>query len=332
MIIGLFDCADRFIDDKKTSYGGSQTWLLEISKEFSNMNHEVFVFCNTQFHKTNNITFIPKNKFEEVCKNIEYDRFIYSRGLYKLNQVKSKHKSMILHDMDVLKTDSKDFTNLDNIWFLSKYAQDHFTSIYGTKYINKYKLTFNAIDQKLYNPETKKENMMVWSSCLERGFYFFITKVYPSIKKEIPDFHINICQYNTVQIKEIPGVKYLGNLDKIKLSALQNKAKLWCYPNLGYRGFGSTKIPFNETFCITAIENACAGANIVCGANGGLLTTLPEEFLLGKEFFKNNRITDEEKYALLLANKCIEILKDKIEIKCDVSKYTWENAAKSLLG
>lgn len=332
MIVGIYDWADRFIDENTSNNGGSQTWVIEISKALSNMGIETHVFCNCKFHKNKNITFIPKTKYEEVVRIVEYDKFIFARGFKKIDLIHSKEIDVLLHDECLFEYSKHDFDKVKNIFLLSEHSMEKFTALYGPNYKDKYKLTFNGIDQSIFK-NYKKENMMIWSSCQERGYEFFIKKVYPLIKKEVPDFKVNVCQYNNDRPIFIPaGVSNLGRLDKNTLADYQSKAKLWCYPNLGYHDSGRFRgMEFNETFCITAVENAFAGANIVCGCNGGLTTTLEKEKLIGKEFFKNKKCINENEYAKLLADTCIKILKNEIEIKCDVSKYTWENAAKSLL-
>lgn len=332
MIIGIYDWANRFIDENSSDNGGSETWLIEISKAFSKMGIETHVFCNCIFHKNENITFIPKNKFEQVVKCCYYDKFIYSRGFYKIDLINSAEIDLFLHDECCFDGSKHEFERIKYIFLLSQHSIDKFNEQYGSSYSSKYKLSFNGINQSLYNSSIEKKNMMVWSSCVERGYNFFIKSVYPLIKQSVPDFEVKVCQYNQKHIPTPNGIKYIGKLNKKQLAELQCQCKLWCYPNIGYHDFGPTSgMPFNETFCITAVENACAGANIVCGYNGGLTTTLPEEILIGKEYFKNKKLVNNVEYAKLLADTCIKVLRNEMEIKCDVSKYTWENAARSLL-
>lgn len=327
MIIGIFDWANRFIDETNTVNGGSETWLIEITKELGLLGHKVHLFCNCKFHNNGNVTFIPKSKFKEITSIVEYDKFIYSRGFNNINAVNAKEIDLMLHDEVCFDVSVEALNKVKYIFLLSKHSMEKFSALYGKNYENKYKLTFNGIDQSLYK-ECKKENMMVWSSRPERGYSFFANKVFPLIKAAIPDFIVNVCSYDTANIPVKSGIVFKGLLNKKQLADLQERAKIWCYPNLGYMSNG---IEFNETFCITAVENAFANNNIVCGCNGGLTTTLPEEILVGKEFFKNKRCINENEYAKYLADLCIKVLKNEIELKCDVSKYTWKNAALSLL-
>lgn len=333
MNIGIFDRFDTFIDESRNDYGGSQTWMLEVSKAFSNMGYTVHMFCNTRMHKYKNIVFIPKDKFEEVIQYATYDKFIFCRGCYKIDKIQSPDVSLMMHDETMFNLDNSNIDKLSHIYFLSQYAMDVFTKTYGNNFISKYKLTCNGIDYSLYETKCQKENMMVWSSCVERGYSFFIHKVLPLILDEVSDFKVNVCQYKDKSIELGRNTTYIGKCNKKELANLQLKAKIWCYPNLGYltQPFQYGK-SFNETFCITALENAAAGAHIVCGANGGLLTTISNDKLVCREFFEHNKVINEDEYAKQLAHFAILCLQDKLDLRYDDHhKYTWDNAAKSLL-
>ena len=215
---------------------------------------------------------------------------------------------------------------IDKIFVLSNYHKEYFCKKYGEEYRNKIKISMNGIHNELYKKNNNKENSMIWSSCYERGLEFFINYVLPKIKKEIPDFKLKVCSYNIP--KHFSNVITLGQLNKEQLAKEQCSAKIWCYPNLGYSSFG---IDFRETFCITAVENAAAGNCILTTNLGGLGTTCNGINFLKNDFYNNEKILDLENYGNYLADMCIKALKNEFFTTFNFEKYTWENAAKSLL-
>ena len=328
MIIGLYDASNfnvRF-DENSTFLGGSETWLLEIAKAFSELDHEVFLFCNPdKFHTYKNIHFIPKSKFIELSKVVEFDKFIYSRGIENYEHVHSRDISLIIHDIFLQKNNYLNkLKELSNIYVLSDWHKSIIQSRYGK--LDNIKVTFNGVDLSLFR-QTEKTNSMVWSSCFERGLNYFINYVYGNIKKEVPNFELKVCSYNKYNFRH-KDIKYLGQLSKVDLAKEQCKAKIWCYPNLG---FADNEPNFKETFCITAVENAAAGNCIITSALGGLGTTCKGIDFIPNEFYVNEKIHNLESYGQYLADLCIKALRDEFFTSFDYKKFTWINAAKDLI-
>lgn len=330
MVIGIYDACGFNVkfDEHSTFLGGSETWLLEISKAISDMGHMVFLFCNAKFHTYKNIVFVPKSKLRDVSSKVNYDIFVYSRGIEHFDWIKAKRVGVFLHDMTL--TDYGENHALDkmsSIFVLSEWSKQFFQETYGHAYDDKIKISFNGVHQELYTERPQKTKSMVWSSCFERGLKFFITFVVPKIKSAVPDFELKICSYNNYAAK-YDGVTFLGRLSKEQLANEQLKASIWCYPNLGVCEWGS---PFKETFCISAVENALAGNCILTTALGGLGTTAHGIEFLTSEFYRNDRIDNYEDYGKYLAQKCVDALTGKFFTTFDATKYTWKNAATSIL-
>jgi len=341
MIIGLFDGGKYNVkfDEHAECMGGSETWLCEIAKSFVHLGFEVHLYVNTPKYHTwyKNIKLFPKNKIIETAKFIKYDYFIWSRGIKYFDLIDSKIKSVILHDEFLTDFgENNKISELNNIFVLSEYSKQLFIKQYGN-YENKIKITFNGVHNEFYKNKFNKTNSMVWSSCWHRGLIFFATKVLPIIIKKYPDFTLKICSYchNNKFDKFLTDkhIKDLGKLGKQELAKEQLAAKIWCYPNLGYTDFGDGKHnSFYETFCITAVENGLANNIMLITDKGGFATTCKDIKFLSNEYYdKNNKIINEDEYAKYIAKMCIEALDGKYDNKFNAEKYTWINAAKTLI-
>ncbi len=336
MKIGIFDgCVlDISVDENTKFLGGSETWLNKISEAFSDLGHEVFLFVNTPVeHDFKNVHYLKKESFDKVCATTEFDYFYYSRGIKGMNKVKCKNISLMMHDMGLFHYpgEAVNFGKLKHIFVLSNWHKTFMEMQYNIpKASNFVKVTLNGIDMDLYKDVdmTKKTNSMVWSSCFERGLDFFIKLVYPRIKAEVPDFELKICSYNKYDI-DAPGIINLGRLTKPELAEVQKTAKIWCYPNLGISAYG---LAFKETFCISAVENAAAGNCILTTSLGGMGTTCKGVNFLSSEFYDDSEMIDDMySYAYYLAYMCVKALKEDYFTSFNYRKYTWENAAKSLM-
>lgn len=336
MIIGIYDgaCVNVQFDETTPFLGGSETWLVEISSAFSDLGHEVYLFVNTPTeHDYKNVHYIKKEHFEDVCSKVEFDNFIYSRGVIGKDKVKTKSISLMLHDMGIHFNRGEHFelSDFKHIYVLSDWHKMLIHTLYNIPVSDFIKKTINGVNLDLYKDvdKSKKENTMIWSSCFERGLEFFLQYVYPKIKALVPDFTLKICSYNTYRVNA-PGVVNLGRLTKSQLAEEQKKAKIWCYPNIGISSH--QHLPFKETFCITAVENAAAGNCILTTKLGGMGTTCKGVQFLSSDFYNDQELIDHpETYGNYLADECVKALKSEFFTTFDHTKFTWENAAKSLL-
>ena len=344
--VAIIDCIlDKQLDPNKNDHGGSETWILEIAKEFVNQNWHVVIFANVNgIQLTNGIEYYPYNLLPYRSKYQIFDIAIFSRGLICSDIITAKKNYIMFHDLwlprGISQTDAKNLQYIDNIYVLSDYSKQWIINNLPFIPTDRFRLTNNDVNYSLYNKKYQKTNSMVWSSAKERGLKFFTTYVLPLIIQQIPDFTLHICLYNNdgYNIPEAlkNNIKYHGKLSKTELAELQCKSKIWCYPNLGRLEFPYNHLKFAETFCITAIENMAADNIIIAGDLGGFQTTLKNYPLVGTDFYENEEITPEKhvEYGKYLADYCIKALKG--ELKIDYNKndyiYTWEKAVKSFIG
>lgn len=342
---------EPYWDENSDNMGGSETWTIRIAEEFQKKGFHVIVFGNPQvWHfSVGGVEYVPKQLLSLRCQYQHFDYFISSRTAVELNKDISCDNFYIMSHEAII-NGAKTYYDLKPNLFkkiacLSEWHKDCLLSQYGGLTSDRLFLTFNGVDTELYadSDNDNKKNLMVWSSCKERGLRYFVNAIFPCIKRMVPDFELAICAYNN-DIDETfsfyPGIKVYGKLSKKELAELQKQAKIWIYPNYGIDE--ETGFCCHETFCISAIENGFAKNAIICSNATGLDTTLNgySGFIgtdLDLSFDKTNRETRNElknriieqainvlyddNYRIKLANESYEICK----------KYTWENAANNLL-
>lgn len=334
--------------------GGSETWAVEIASAFQKKGFHVIVFGNPDFWKFDDegVEYVPYYLFKSRCQYQHFDYFISSRRTDEITPyLECPNIYLMSHEIGIFHKywgNFVDFRGLKmekvkKIAVLSEWHKNATKSLYPELLDEQLFLTFNGIKQEPYQniDHSKKRNMMVWSTCLNRGITFFGQRVLPKIIQAVPDFELNICSYN-VDIKgtlpEGDNVHFLGTLNKDQLADLQKQAKIWILPNYGLNDFGQ---PLHESFCLTAVENAMAENAIICLNKDGLTTTLEGySGILNADFFDetSQNISDEdyEKVANLIAEQAISILNNNNyrislskEAKEICKKYTWENSAKT---
>ena len=332
--------------------GGSETWAVEIARNMQLYGYHVIVFGEPNCWKfcSSGVEYVPYQMFEHRCSYQHFDYFISSRQIREIGHfLKCPNVYIMAHDISIHYANSAEDLKLDRvkkIGYLSDYHKWALQDWYKNKETGEILIpdeqmlkVSNGIDMNLYSNwrSYEKENMMVWSSRKERGLSYFLKNVFPLIKESVPDFKVKICQYQDgFDLGELgDGVEFIGRIGKDELSELQKRSKIWIYPNLGYYDDGITL--FQETFCITAIENGAAGNVILAGNNGGLKTTLKGyDLLVGDEYNVDGFIYGDNAihYARVLAGMAVSILtndnlrKEKAEECVKIcSKYTWWNAA-----
>lgn len=269
--------------------GGSETWMLQISNEFVKQGHHIDLFMNTNVSSRNvndNLVYLSEDQFGSYTKDKQYDfvilnRFFEKNGINYIQYIKSlgitKHIYIQIHDLSFVKDDSLFDIGED----MNKYGlNDDFVTLvtlndfHRTNLLKQYPslsndilMIPNGLDLSLFDDNCeKRDNRIIWSSCAERGLDILINDIYPLVKKEIPDFGIDIAGYQDpggLYAKEGYDIRYLGKLSKKQLYKQQSKHKVWFYPGT-----------FAETFCITLLENIMNGVQVVSPLTYGTYATL----------------------------------------------------------
>lgn len=351
-----------YIDDKDyltKGGGGTGRWFFELSRELMNMGYHVILFGRMndaggpsfgRHYGPYNIEIMSLEGFEYIREKQHFDHFISIGSMHIFEKPINCNSLYImchnnyteLEDGNDVHYDPYKFNKILKYGVLSEDSKRRIKPQIGYDTTDKdFFMTINGVDQTFYmDVDTyQKKNKMVWSSRPERGLKTFINYVYPLIKKEIPDFELDICSYANMDGDEYiidDSIHFLGRLSQEELSKIQKESKIWVYPNLGI----TDKLHFfHETFCITAVENALSKNAIICfGNKDGIQTVFDgyNGFLDASMFNEYGTLYPYmyEDVGKKLADMAIRVLKDDdyrqslIDQTYNMSKkYTWKNAA-----
>ena len=329
--------------------GGAEVWAIEIASRLEQRGYHTIVFadCDNHHFAEDGVEYVPYRDLEKICSSYKFDYFITSRRTDVLRlDIQCENIYLMLHDPFVLYLNSEEDLHIEKIkgiFYQSSFQKRLLQSKYRCMKDELFCKTFQAIDASLYNgvDVAKKKNKMLWSSHKIRGARILIEKILPIIRAEIPDFEIDVCGYAddmTDDYFNAEGVNVLGNITKEELIKRQMESKIWIYPNWGR--FEDRRIN-DETFCITAIENAMARNAIILANKTCFSTTLEGyEGFIGTDLF-NGEILDDlfiDEFAKRLAEQAISLLKDEEKRQYlannafDIcKKYSWDGAVESII-
>lgn len=335
--------------------GGSEVWAVELSSQFNKMGFHVIVFCYCEYwhFDSEGVEYVPFYLYPMRCQYQHFDYFISSRLVDPLiDDLCCDNIYIMCHEKGIFDRYWGNFASYEQlkidkikkIAVLSEWNKEETKKFYPQIPEDKYMITFNGVDDKFYKDIdfNAKKNMMLWSSCLNRGITFFGKYVLPKIKSRVPDFELYICSYNVDIHGEIPQadwIHFLGPLRREEMSKYQREAKLWILPNYGFNDYGQT---LQESCPLTAIENMLAENAVICINKGGTATVMSGYTgMLNGDYINDDIYPSEEtleRISTEIADMAVRIMQDdeyrkelvdeEIEIR---KKYTWENSAKTWL-
>lgn len=325
--------------------GGSEIWAIEVANEFRSRGYEVYMFGNPneEHDSKNGVHYLKCNELNKTCLKVKFDVIFLSRTVECINDIVGcDNIFLMLHDVVIIGSNGpSDFpiNKIRKVFYQSDFQKEAIQK----KYLipdEKFYRTFEAINQSKYDDlsDTVKENKMLYSSGFGRGLRWLIENVFERVKEEIPDFKIDVCgHFDGGIFKEFldkDGITVLGNISREELVKKQCESKVWIYPNHGYDSEYNRN---NETFCITAIENAYAKNACILGKWGCFASTLEgyNGFVgdgLYENIFEPMDYDNLDLFADALVSETVKCLKDeeyrksKVESSYEiVKKYTWKN-------
>ena len=318
-----------FTGDALENYGlgGSESALINLSREFVNLNYDVHVFCNTnEDHINNGVIFHPVDSYN--IKNLSCDVFISLRSAYAFAKEKIRSKLSIFWCQDDLQEGevehlcyNKDVTDkIDMIVSVSEYAKNNLLKETLVKNI---KVIRNGYNENFITKNDKVKGRFVYSSTPFRGLDVLL-EIWPEINNIIPNSELylftGMSLYNPGQND---ANNYLYNRAKRKKDVIISEPV--CQKNL--MNFLSTcdimlyPNHYVEASCMAVIEALASGVPVVTSNLGAL----PE--LINKD---NGILIDGHSrhydYQKEFIKGVIELYNKDNKFKIDTS-YSWKNRA-----
>ena len=329
-----------------TGIGGSEVWLIWISRKLSELGYRVTVFadCPQRESLDGEILWLHYNEYPKWVEQHWSDYAILSRTTDPLRSpLRAGRIYVISHDVWLLSPKDQLFLDKVNKYcVLSKWHWDFFRDYHKIPE-EKMCLTSNGIDPDRFDRITTERHpyRFHWSSSWDRGLDN-VLYLLPFIKNEVPELELHIfygChnwKQNCIQKNDTEGLKKIENLEEqMKQSGVFNhgrvdqntlakeikKASLLLYPSW-----------FSETWFISGIECQYAGVPVICNNYAGVITTLGNSAILlgpGDAWWPYSK---EGRESFL--RKSVEILTDNrlwkewsekgIE---NAKRHTWDQAA-----
>lgn len=302
------------------SLGGSESAGYYVAREMGKRGHEVIVFSNIEKPmKADNVTYMPigrpteKHPFGEVFGDyaacVPHDVLIAQRipGFFT-KRYNSKINLWWTHDL-ALKRSQQQFDSqlpfVDQVLVVSEYHKEQTHSVYGHKkdFIS---ILPNSVDVDLFkdlpSPDDKiSSKTMIYSSRPERGLENLVGEggIMERLFHVDPEVKLIVCGYdNTTEqmapyykqlwtrCQQLPNVELYGPQSKENLANLMKGAWLHIYPT-----------SFEETSCITAMEEQMAGTPFITTKTGALTETLDDAGVYWVDKVKETGEPDIEKFV-----------------------------------
>ena len=265
--------------------GGTETAVINLSKSLSNLGHQVFVCTLEENPPLSEPHYIPINALENLGP---VDILISVRSWEPLlSSIQTKIRILWTGDsydqpQNFGIGDRRLVQHIDYLCCVSQWHQETLTKASGFP-IEKTIIFRNGINQKLFNKSTTKiSKRLIYSSTPYRGLKY-LPEIYKSLLKIHPDSSLHICsgyqvyagageypiealiEYDQIisELKDLSGVKIIGNIKQDQLAEEFLQARILSYPNT-----------FEETSCITVLEAQAAGCIPVTSKKGALPETV----------------------------------------------------------
>ena len=241
--------------------GGSETWAIQLSKEFTRKGYHVIIFSEYEdwFLFDSGVEYVPLNLFESRIQYQYFYAFIFVRSLDSYydtfikyndcdNMYLQSHDMFIWQDGIYHKKFNYEFNNRFNK--VKKFiALTNFHKWELMTYNNipedKIEVIGNGLDSDIFNKidkeEFERDHSILWTSAFGRGGDILVNDIMPLVRKVIPDFEVHICGYGDgvpEDIKLNEHVKFLGTLSKEDYYREFKKHCCWFLPCVVVEDFG----------------------------------------------------------------------------------------------
>lgn len=281
-------------DIERKGLGGSETAAVRLAEAISDYpgNYCVTVYGEVDNGAYKQIAFRHHTAFDPTEKR---DVVIVSRNAGLLDRpINTANVFFWAHDTDYgpAAFPQHRADRIDRAFTLSQWHREHFTGMYPALESKTYIIN-NGIEPKYFRPNTnlvRNEHRAIYTSSPDRGLDL-VLELWPDVRKRVPDAELYYAYadvYDAVadqnpalrafrdkvkRLADQPGVYNLGALPQPGVAAAMMEAGVWLAPSYNTMH----DVPFNETFCIGAVEAAAAGCTIVASDWGALPERVKEQ-------------------------------------------------------
>lgn len=290
--------ADIYENKFELGCGGSDTWVIQISKEFANRGYHVHIFTNkASFSSNSNIRYFGRDKLQENVNAYEYDYMIILRCLNRdhmkimIESNHVKHIYVLPHDQVIW----KHYTYSEEEWDWNPINKNEMLESYIDKYVclsewhkkmiimehkipeDKIVIIGNGVDSELFSliddhDVNEIDHRILWTSIYKRGCAILVEDIAPIVRQTITDFGVDICSYDDIpnEVNEIEYVNVLPKINKEQYYRELHKHACFFYPCV-----------VEETFGICALEAVMCNQDVISTFEHGM-----EDALSALEFTK----------------------------------------------
>ena len=264
--IGILYNANFNESSFETGCGGSETWVIQLSKEFVKRGYHVIVFSQygNWYIFNSGVEYVPLYLYESRIQYQNFYAFIFTRSLDGFYDTFIKYNDceniyLQSHDMFIWKdgiyNERFDYHNIDILYNnrfnkVKKYialTNFHKWELMTYNLIPEHKIEVigNGLDSDIFDnidkEETYKDHSILWTSAFGRGGDILVNHIMPLVVNSIPDFKVYICGYGDGvpdDVKNNPRVVFLGTLSKEDYYREFRKHCCWFLPCVVVEDFG----------------------------------------------------------------------------------------------
>lgn len=265
----------------ETGIGGSETAVIQMSKELAKLGWDVTVYCHTKehgtfdgVHWTHHVGWNQKKDFHDVMVTWRDPKAPIQYG--------QNCRVSVFWAHDVL-SESQWFMEPSAIYDSVFVLSDYHRTLYKERIPDELLwTTANATDPELWVEPKNEPHKVIYASCPSRGLIHLLRE-WSYIKDEVPDAELDIYYgWNAAfrqqaavhpgfrrlmteieNLKGQNGVTWHGRVGKHELAEAFSRAQVWAYPCI-----------FPEISCITAMEAQIHGCTPVVSTYAALQETV----------------------------------------------------------
>lgn len=325
----------QFTGDALESYGlgGSESAIINLSRELIKLNHNVHVYCNTkEDHISHKVIYHPLETYNSIKPKC--DIFISCRSAYALAKEEINAEKILYWCQDDLQEGAVEHlccnsyiaNRIDCLVSVSNYAKNNLLKeVLIPK--EKIKVIRNGFNPNfINNTQERIKNRFVYTSTPYRGLDVLL-EIWPSIRKQIPNAELFLFTgmslyspgsndnqnflYNRAKRKE--GIILAEPICQRDLLKFLSTCSIMLYPN-----------HYVEASCMAVIESLACGVPVIT-SNLGALPELIQSGYNGELIDGHSRHPDYQKEFINNIKINNNNIKNAIE---SVKDYTWSNRAK----